>query len=288
MADAFPVVRGSDIDFPITLFDPRTGNPFLLDDTYTLTAKVWRGDDQEVLFSPLLLLDRPVGNTDPTSSMIVRVTKAMNSGLTPGDYSMQGWADKDGIHQALFGPSGVILRITKSPGTATARLTWITYDHLLGFDPGVDMLLGTKSNQYGFAEQRADATDKFIDMMMNRALLRPGYTKRRTSTWNPIHGYEVQDFATPPPTRDLILTRLRNNRLTVDVVAREIIARIALDLIMGSEKTQDDRQNPYRTFLLASNARVKEAFDGWRASMDMNEDGTDDMILDVDVTYLGA
>ena len=283
MADVFEVTRDTNRDFALSIVDPDTGTPFLLDGTYTLSAKVWLGDEIQVLFAPTVQLD----GTPPTANILLRFARSQVSSLTPADYSLQIWADKGSDHRELWTDGPAVLRILPSPGSATARSAWITYDQLLGYNPAVDLHLDTNRNQSGFLQQRADATDELKKRILDRAKLRPGFTRRRGSTYDPIHGYEPQDFATSPPTKAQIAAAMEANRLRVDIVAREVLARMTLDLILGPEITADSRSNPFPAFVIASNARADQLFESWRASIDLDGDAVDDVLIGVDATWLG-
>lgn len=279
MAEVFALPRDTDRDFPVTLVDADTGADFVVDDTYTLTAKVWIGDDQAPVFSPAVILDGDA----PTADVVIRFSRADTAALEPGDYLLQGWADKDGVHNVIFGDEPIILRITPSPGTDTPRLAWVTADDLRGFNSDVDRFLDANANQSGWREERADATENLKRDIVDRYMARPGFARRRGTTFDPIHGYDVPDYVTPPPTKASLRAALDANGLTLDPIAKEIVVKHALKRILSDELTNDPRSNPYAAFAQSCLADAERLFASWQATVAF--EGYD-AIIDRDVTFL--
>lgn len=286
MPQVFAVPRGTDFDFPLEVIDPDTEDPYLLVGTEVLTAKVWTGDDQAPLFSPSLLLDRAPGDTAPTANVILRILASATGTLEPGDYKAQGYADDGSSYKALFGADGIILRLTPNPGTAVARTSWITWDQLQRYSEILGINLSARQDQYGFLEQRADATEELKAAILRRALLRPGYTRRRGSAFDYVHGYDVPT-AEAPPSKEDISAAMDAGRIQKDIRLIEMLACIAIRRIEGDNLTDEPRNNPYSEHAARCQARYLDVFKGWPATLDMDADATYDVEIKVDATYLG-
>lgn len=284
MAEIFVIARDTDADFPVRLVNLDSGQPVPVDDTYALSAKVWIGDDQSALFSPPVLLDGDA----PTADLVIRISRSATAALEPGDYLFQGYVDHDSFHKQMFGDEPAILRITPSPGSDTPRIAWVTADDLRGYNSEVDRFLDANSNQSGFREERADATEDFKRGIVDRYMARPGYARRRGATYHPIHGYDVPDYVTPPPTKAAVRAALDANGLALDSVAKEIIAKQALHRIFSDELTNDPRNNPYRAFAGECLADAERLFASWQATVHFEGSPAYDAIIDRDVTFLSG
>lgn len=279
MSNVFELARGTDRDFPLTIVDRRTGLPWPFDGTETLTAAVWAGDDLAPISTPAAVLD----GSAPTADILIRFLAADTSASEAGDYLFQAWATKAGAKRPLLGDDPAILRILPTPGTATARKAWISADDLRGYHSEADQFLNANVDQSGWREERADETESLIRRIVDRYMARPGFARRRGSTFDPVHGYDAQDYATPPPTKAELRAALDADGLTVDVTAREILARGALARILGGEVTDDARTNPYAALAASNRAAADRLFASWQAEVDF---GDYDAIIDRDVTFL--
>lgn len=286
MPEIYTFPRGTDYDIPVTVIDPETGDEFLLDDTYTLTGKVWIGDDQAALFTPAVLLDRPPGNTSPTANVVLRILKASTTGLTPGDYKAQGYADDGTSYKPLFTADGIILRLTSNPGTATARTSWVSWDEVQRYSEAMSISIATRADQYGFLEQRADATQELKDEVIERAMLRPGYTRRRGTTYHEVHGFDIPVLEAPP-SKEEIRAAMDLNRLMVTDKVKEMLAMLTIRRVLGDNLTDSPRDNPFLAQSVQCQARFKELFHDWEAFLDMDGDSTYDVAIKIDATYLG-
>lgn len=282
MAEVFSLPRGTDRDFPLKVIDVFTGDDFLLDGTYTLSAEVWIGDKITPLITPSVILD----GTPPTANLLVRFLVANTTALEPGDYFFQAYGTKDSIRRALIGDEPAILRIEPTAGAVTAQSAWITADDLRGYFPAADQLLSSKSSQSGFLEERVQETENFKQAILDRYKARPGFARFRSTTYDRVHGYDHPDITRDVPTKAEVEAALDANRLRLDSVAKEILARMTLAKILGHEITNDPRINPYVTFGDKGENQARSLWSTWQAYLDMDGDATDDTIIDVDVTFL--
>lgn len=282
MANVFSIPRGTDRDFPLKVVDAYSGADFLLDGTYNLSAEVWIGDNVSPLISPSVFID----GTPPTPNFVVRFSVANTTALEPGDYFFQAYATKDGVRRAIISDEPAILRIEPTAGSTAAKSAWITADELKGYFPAADQMLASGGSQSGFLEERVAATENFRQAIVDRYLGRPGFARFRGTTYHPVHGYDVPDRSRVVPSKTVLRAALDANRLTLDPIAKEIIARMALAKILGHEITNDPRINPYVTFGEKGEAKATSLWSTWQAYMDMDGDSTEDAIIDVDITFL--
>jgi hypothetical protein len=123
-------------------------------------------------------------------------------------------------------------------------------------------------------------------MLTNRYLARPGFTKRRAPGYDPVLGYDVPDPTLAAPTKAQLTAWLAQGGYRIDQVGREMIARMAIRLVLDRQETMD--ANPYRDHGKEMVDRVNELWAGYQAQIDADLDLVPDWLIDTDATFLPA
>lgn len=160
--DTLKVAKGLQADFLRQVLSSE-GNeftdadtPFL--DTDTLSCVVWPGDDRAAT-----LTVTPTWSDADTGQYYLSFTAANTTSLATGIYRFRTTSTRGGTTGPI--DEGRI-EILAAPGTAAAALAFATYDQMLMYGgPALAELLA-ESDQTGFLEQRARATEDLIEKLV--------------------------------------------------------------------------------------------------------------------------
>lgn len=281
-ADPLEVVAGADEAWTIQLRD-RQGSPLAGYTTAnTLTASMWEGEDRSPV-SPGVTVAWAGDGSD--GRIILTCPRAATLSLAPGEYEGLVEVQSGAIRYAAWlGRIAVVGR----PGSAAGPYTLCTYATMRMLYPAIERMQVDDADLAGFGRQRALATSDFLKWIIDRYDPRPGFTRRVSGTYDPSGGWEVQDFATPPPTRAEIRDRLEAGGLVLPgpdaATAGAIVARVAISYVL--ERQPSDPRGAYATDAAGMLERARADFAMYRAFVDLDDDGAADVLIDRDCTYL--
>lgn len=254
------------------------GQALAFDPLDPLEAVVWRGDDAADLFFPDV-----AWSSAPDGTLTLAVRAGDTAGLEPGRYSLRVGVTAQGFRMLAY--DGVI-QIEGSPGSDAPRVPYVTGRDLTFYYDQNGTFHNDESDQAAFLRQRVDASDEFDRMLVTRYMARPGFARRRFPDYDPDLGYDRPDPTLAPPTRAQLTDWLKAGGLVVEQKAREIVARMALFLILDRQETES--QNVYRQHAQEQRARAAELWAGYQAQIDADLDGIADWLIGIDATFLPA
>lgn len=139
-------------------FAPTTNpSPFLSSDL--IAATVWTGDDAAPLLTPTVAWVDATGVASYQLSFHSADTAAWPLATYRGQTTVTR-ANRTGV------VDNWLLRLTASPGTTVAPLTFTTTDHLRQYAPWIENLQSEYSSA-GFADEQLRATNWLIDVLCN-------------------------------------------------------------------------------------------------------------------------
>lgn len=253
---------------------PVTG--FLSSDV--LTARVWIGEDQPILFSP------SVAWIDASIAKFQLFLSAGNTAtLTPGTYYVQILATRGSSVIKLFDES---ILITPAPGTATALTSYCTYRDMQRFAPWVSRLQ-SQSDLAGFAQERQDARNWFDDLLQRHfrggSGLSPDlYFIPGIAFMGGMGGYGGGYLV---PYRPGIRSKQLQDWLDADRldVTSEVIKANAAYAIAQVAKAQivpgNDKSSAYSSFYAHFEAMAEHTAQLITAELDSDGDGTNDTAI---------
>lgn len=249
-----------------------------------LSVLLWAGEDQAAITPGLEVAWDEEGDdeTGPFERAILTVPGASTLALAPGPY--------DYLVEVVVGGEAApackgSIEVIGRPGAAAGPYTLTTYRMMRSLYPGIQDMRDEEADLAGFARQRSLATAEFLRLIIERYNPRPGYNLRRSATFDPVHGYEAQDKATAPPTVAQLRAALAAGGLVVDPPDDEIVglivARLAVFYVLdrqGASYVQDAQGMRIRGLL---------ELDGYRAYVDLDDDGVADVLIHKGCTFLG-
>lgn len=270
------VAAGWDLVLTTTLYN--RGVPLSFSAAPGLEAVVWKGSDLTNLFFPT------VAWVDATAGKLRLVIPAGDTAaLEPGHYRMRVGIDVEGARLLAYDGG---LDVLEAPGAATYRRPYVTGKDLEYYYPALGSMQVYRSDPTNFLAHRADASDQFDRMLLNRYLARPGFTKRRFPNSDDVLGYDRPDPTVAAPTKAQLTTWLAQGGYRIDQLGREMIARMAIRLVLDRQETMD--ANPYRDHGKEMVDRVNELWAGYQAQIDADLDLVPDWLIDTDATFLPA
>lgn len=183
MSTQLQLVRGTSKDFPfqaaISDGTPATG---LFQNTDTITAKMWQGQDLTPIATP------GASWIDANAAQFqLSFNDADSASLEFAVYAIQCWASRSGRTVALL-PSGSTIEILATPGLASSPPVYCTYQDMETECNWIGQYQAA-NDQTGFAAQRAKAR-LWMDSLILRAapVSGPGSLISRQSWWSWSYG----------------------------------------------------------------------------------------------------
>ena len=283
------IARGTSARFQVQILDA-AGDPVTYSASDTPSAQIWAGDDRAAIAS----ISCAWNGTD-YSNVVVTFLAADTTNQEPGVYPIRV------LVTTLANPTQPILvfqgeiEITPSPGSATAAPIYGTYDDVLTYWPAaVGLQLGAV-DQAQLREVMGKAREILDDLIWWRYNPQPGFQRRRGTTYNGVHGFDVQDVSTAPISKATLRTLLDTNKMTVDATVKEMAARLAIALLLERPKAfltsttttvPKPDENPYLAESKTQNDKVLNLFAQWQAELDTNADDDPDLLIARDCVFL--
>jgi hypothetical protein len=156
MANVIECQQGGDTVETIELVDRNGSTVTTFTGAAMLTAEVWGGDDQAVLFSPTATW------SNATAGLVaLSFARADTADLEPGDYPVLLTITAGGLQRKN---RVATLRVLASPGAAEALTSYCGIEDLRRVCPWIDELQ-SDSDQAGFAEYRHEAREWFEELI---------------------------------------------------------------------------------------------------------------------------
>jgi len=226
-----------------------------------LDASVWRGGEEASLFSPAVAwIDATMG------TLTLGIAVGQSSGLEQGKYRLQvGVTGVGGVRSLAYDGW---LEVGDSPGNVAAPLAWCDYEDMLLYSDAIKSLGGSRGvDLTAFLAQRAEETAKRSREMVIRYRQRPGYTRVRQSTPDPIIGQDPANAAAVALSKGDLTTALATvGGIVLEEKLREIIARGAIALVLGRQTTVGNSQ-AYRQEAAEQRSRADELFKCYQAQI---------------------
>jgi hypothetical protein len=243
-----------------------------------LQATVWMGDDQAALFHPSLTW---IDNTQGTTKLTVAA--AQTAALAAGVYRLECYWIPNNLRRRFFNG---FLELEHSAGSAAALSTYCSYNDLLAYAPQVAKLAAA-DDQSLFAEERHNARLLFESKVLDRYRPQPGRTRRYVDATGLLAGPFLR-YADPPigsavPTSAQIAAYLTANKL---VVSEDIIRCNALLAAAFVYQANPGAQNVYQQLGQQAAKDAQAQFEQSTLEFDTNSDGTPELRIDRDVTFL--
>ncbi len=154
------VPSGVDAEYQITLRDSSSNAVTVYDEADTLSAEVWSGDDQAILFSPTVTWLTPTAGT-----LKLTIGAAQTAAILPANYRIRVLIDTSDDRRLAAWEGW--LEVQSSAGSATTPSAYCTFNDLLILAPWL-ATEQTIQDQAGFAEQR-HASREWIDGIIIRS-----------------------------------------------------------------------------------------------------------------------
>lgn len=234
----------------------------------TLAGVVWAGDDR----APLVTW-APTWNDAANGAFNVALSAAQTATLDVGTYTLSVKV-ADGSNELLR----CLLEIAPSAGLADPLFSYISFQEMMVFSGGqVGRLQDVVSDETGFAEQRNEASSQFDAMVLARYQPVPGRSRRYAD--GVYRGFSG-DAA---PSRATIKALLGTDAVILNADVVECVAHLALSIIYLGPPGRD---NPYRESGVSERSLGMQAFRRALVEIDTDNDGTADIRLDQDATFL--
>lgn len=223
-------------------------------DADPLTAEVWTGGDQAVLFRPSVVW-HPDGAATGKAVMTITAQQLAAAGVKAGEYHLlvRAYPVSDGQPRELYDGR---IAFNAIPGYADAPFAWVTFDDMAVWSPGIVSLQSEGDDLTGFARQRAQATSEAVKFLVDRYNPVLGQSMRYVNADGT--GFGPYPRLAPPgdgraaPTREQVRTWLTQpGRVVVDGDLLEAVSLIATGLVYG---VNSGSSNPY-----AQHARADES-----------------------------
>lgn len=146
------VVQGSNADYVLQAINRDGSIPTQFLSSDTLSASVWQGQTQTVLFAP------SVSWSNATMGQVaLTLTGSQSSGLDyAGSYHLQVSATRGSVTTTII---DCMLRVLAAPGSATdTAVTYCAYADLLRYAPWITMVQDVDVHQEGYYSERLEAT----------------------------------------------------------------------------------------------------------------------------------
>lgn len=244
-----------------------------------LEAVAWTGGGQPNAFFPQVQWD-----SAPAAAIRVAFPGTATASIEPGRYRFRVGLTSQGVRMVAYDGT---LDVEASPGTASAgRIPYVTGEDLSFYYDKLPKFQNRDVDQAGFRAQCVEASDQHDRRLINGYMARPGYTKKRQPAYDPDLGYDVPDPTVAPPTKAQLTAWLAAGGLRVDAVAREIISRLAIALVLDRVSVQDG--NNYRDEAQAQRDRADTLWRSYQAEVSSVPGSPPDWLIDSDATSLPA
>jgi hypothetical protein len=270
------VAAGWDLVLVTTLYNNGVALSYTPDPA--LEAVVWRGDDQPNAFFPQVTWISAVAG-----SLRAAIPASATAGLEPGHYRFRVGVTVQGVRLLAYDGG---LDIRESAGSDALRRPYVEGRDLEFYYPQIGKMQVFRSDPTAFLVHRVDASDQFDRMLVNRYLARPGYARRRFPDYDPVLGYDRPDPTLAPPSKAQLTAWLAQGGYRIDPIGREMIARMAIALVLDRQETMDS--NPYRDHGKEMQDRIAALWRGYQAQIDADLDLVPDWLIDTDATFLPA
>lgn len=170
MAD-YSVVQGADIVIPLQITTDGVTPSTAFTSADVLSAVVWIGTDQAVLFTPALSWIDAEGN----ATFQVAIAGSQTATVDPGIYKMQILVGSGGQSVVLLEAS---LEIKAAPDSGTVITADISYYDLTLYVPQIRTLYDPNVDLTDFLNQRHEAQQWFRDMATDRYRPQIGRSRR--------------------------------------------------------------------------------------------------------------
>lgn len=259
----------SDRNYQLTLYGPDGAAVTGFQPTDTLTATMWAGEDQQVLWNPPVSW---ISAANATIQLSFTAAGLAAAGITPGSYRVQVIVVAG--PQTLVAFDGVS-RFTAAPGSSTLPPVYCQYSDMKVYAPWLGSLLESTEELTGFAAERGRARQWLDDLIArnyrggvasvfgNDPSGGPGgiWGTRRTFIYSPY-----------------ILDQLVQNHLIVRPAIVEATAKYAVGLVLqaqlGRGPTSDFARLADRFLADAHNSAVCLT-----CEIDTNNDGIGDIAV---------
>lgn len=263
----FSITKGTDHLWHLQLMDD-LGQPVVYTDADTLSARVWLGQDQAVIFEPVVAwLDSSAGTY--SLSILASQTTSLDSGTYSLDVRVTT-TDTRTI-DAFDG----YLELMEGPGNAQPLSVYASLKDALEYAPWLQTArteedLGDFSNHFHAARTWLEEIlqDKF-----------QAQSRRYAAAWNgSCNGYWNGYWHTCTPGRSQYLQDLLDaDKLVVTPKIREITAKRAIGTICRSMLSPTKGESNYQELARAFLGEAEQLIGGLVAMVDTNNDGLGDL-----------
>ncbi len=248
----------------MTLLD-QNGNPVTsYTSADTLTALVWVGSDQPVLFNPSVAwISAPAGTISLT------IDGSQTTGLEAGRYTLRVLVDGVATPDAY-------LTLTSSPGTGTAYTSYSSYADMRDYYPGVGELQDATETE-GYARQRQKAR-QWVDRVIQRNRVNAaGYYTLGTGGPT-IFGFWSGWWMVgqDDPT---LQGYLDSNLLMIKPLLIEMSAKKALGFVCKAQIGKDDKGTNFQVLGEQFDREAEHLMCMYTAEIDINGDGYSDITI---------
>lgn len=258
---------GEDASFLVALYDSDGLAVAGLTGSEPLAGSVWTGEDEAASFAPACTW------YDAANAVAkVAVAGSQTSALSAGLYALLvRITTGSGTSDAIRGT----LRLRPSPGTATPRPVYSTFQRMLNRAAWLGRLQQTDAGLTGFAEQRADAREWLDDL-----ILRHFRSGNLGASAYPCTAQWGAGFQRTGQTNPYLKGLLAANKLIVTPKVEEAVTLYAIGLAARAQVGQDPKSEyPALARQFLAWARSKALC--LTAEIDSNGDGVGEMTIEL-------
>lgn len=276
------VIQGVDVTFTLQIKSNQV--PYLGYTTgNTLRARMSLGPEYPAL--------SPGPTTDnaaiATSYFDLTIPGAATTPNQPGEYFLEVDALVGSDYRpAYYGAVNVL----PSVGTGVALPVYNTLQDMQDFYPTILSFFDTKVHVFGYMRQCNRVWADINHFLIERYDPQPGFNRRRNGTYDSIVGFDTQDLVTDPPTPAAIRTALAAGGLFLSSPDDKFISGIAAVLsvaeVLCPQDSADRRSNPFAQIAADMRVAAIERLMPYRAYIDLDLDGSPDVIITRDVIFL--
>lgn len=275
--------KGTDKAYDFTLRDAAGAAITIYTGTEALSSRIWSGQDQATLASPVATWLVPAAGT-----VRVTVSDTNLADLPPSLYRMEGTLTVGSTVLRFFDGS---IAVTTSPGVAEAPATYCSLADMLLYAPQVQKLQDARADLAGFLGGRARAKDWTDEHCLDG--YRPNYGRARrglaadgVAAGPHLHWVAAGPDGAATPTVADLRSALAAGGLVVTAKLREANAHMAAAIVFLNQPGKD---NPYHQqgAYHADCAAALLAAAVIEIDLDDPPDGVADVRVGQDITWLG-